>query len=112
MLRGLRLGEMDVKIIIQSATTVKDAATNEPEETWADLKTVWAKEMKAPSSKEGYEANQQVAVSEVQWMIRRDTTITEQMRINKNSVYYYISGIEDFGRQGFMILTAEKRDNE
>jgi SPP1 family predicted phage head-tail adaptor len=102
---------MDVKIIIQSATTVKDAATNEPEETWADLKTVWAKEMKAPSSKEAHEANQQVAVSEVQWMIRRDTTITEQMRVNKSGAYYYISGIEDFGRQGFIIITAEMRDN-
>lgn len=110
MLRGIRPGDLDTLIVIQSATTAKDAVTNEPEKTWADLKTVWAKTL-GPVSREAIEANQQVAVGTVRYMIRRDTAITETMRINKSSVYYYISGIEDFGRQGYMILTAEKRDN-
>ena len=110
MLRGLRVGELDTQIIIESATTAKDAVTNEPEETWATLKTIWGKQL-GPMSREQIEANQQVAVGTVRYMIRRDTAITERMRINKSSVYYYISGIEDFGRQGYMIITAEKRDN-
>ena len=111
MLRGIRLGEMDTQIIVQMATTVKHAITNEPEETWSNFRVIWAKEMSLPSSKEGIEASQQVARSAVQWMIRRDEHITEGMRINSGGVYYYISGIQDGGRQGFMIITAEKRDN-
>jgi SPP1 family predicted phage head-tail adaptor len=110
MLRGIRVGEFDTKIIIESTTTTKDAVTNEPEETWATFLTIWAKQL-GPSSREDYEASQQVALTTGRWMIRRDATITEKMRINKSSVYYYISGIEDFGRQGYMIITGEKRDN-
>lgn len=111
MMGAVNFSGMDTQIIIESATVVKDAVTNEPEETWATHKSVWSKQL-GPQSREAFEANQPVAVSTVRHMIRRDTTITEKMRINKSGVYYYISGIEDFGRQGYMILTAEKRDNE
>lgn len=110
MMGAVRFSEMDTQIIIESATTVKDAVSNEPEETWSTLKMIWGKQL-GPQSKEQIEANQQVAVGTVRYMIRRDTAINELMRINKSSVYYYISGIEDFGRQGYMIITAEKRDN-
>jgi head-tail adaptor len=109
MLRGIRVGELDTQIVIESATTSKDAVTNEPEETWATHSTIWAKELSA--SRDTTEARQQVALTTKTYQIRRDTTITERMRINKNSVYYYINGIEDFGRQGYMIITAEKRNN-
>ena len=109
MMGAVRFSEMDTQLIIESSTTEKDAVTNEPEETWSTHATIWGKELSA--SKEGTEARQQVALTWKTYQIRRDATITETMRINKNSVYYYISGIEDFGRQGFMIITAEKRDN-
>lgn len=110
MLRGLRIGEFDTKLVIQSATNSNNAITNEPEETWSDLKTIWGKQL-GPKSREGYEAQQPVATSEARWMIRRDDAITERMRVNRGGTIYYISGIEDFGRQGYMILMAEKRDN-
>lgn len=100
---------MDTKIIIESATTIKDAVTNEPEETWSTHSIVWGKELSA--SRDATEARQQVALTTKTYKIRRDATITERMRINKGGVYYYINGIEDFGRQGYMIITAEKRDN-
>jgi head-tail adaptor len=109
MMGPVRFSEYDSQIVIESAATSNDAVTNEKEETWSTFKTVWSKELRA--SREAIEAQQQVAVTTGRWAIRRDATITERMRINKSSVYYYISGIEDFGRQGYMILTAEKRDN-
>jgi SPP1 family predicted phage head-tail adaptor len=110
MIGRVSFSEFDTQITIESATTVKNSVTNEPEQTWSTLKTIKAKEL-GPASREGIEASQQVALSTVRYKIYRDTALTEIMRINKNNVYFYISGIQDFGRQGFMILTAEKRDN-
>jgi head-tail adaptor len=110
MMGAVRFSEFDTQLIIESATTTRDSVTNEPEETWSTHKTIKGKAL-GPASREDYEARQQVAVATVRYKIYRDTTITERMRINKSSVYYYISGIEDFGRQGYMIITGEKRDN-
>lgn len=110
MLRGIRVGELDTRITIESSTSVKNAITNEPELTWSALKTVWAKELQ-PQSREDYEASQQVALDTVRWMIRRDTEVTEVMRCVRGGNTFYISGIQDKGREGYMILTAEKRDN-
>ena len=110
MMGAVNFSGMDTLLTVQSSTVTKHAITNEPEETWSNLKTIKAKEL-GPASKEGYEANQQVALSTVKWMIRRDTSLTEKMRVIRSSAYYYISGIQDFGRQGYMILTAENRDN-
>lgn len=111
MLQGrLRPGEMDVPITIQSAITTKHAITNEPEETWSTYRSVRAK-MMGPASNEKYEASQQVALSTVRFFVYRDTAYNERMRILKGDHYYYILGIQDFNRQGYMILIAEKRDN-
>lgn len=111
MMGAVNFSGMDTPIIIESASVTNHAETNEPVKVWATHATLWGKQL-GPQSKEAIEASQPVAVATVRYMIRRLATITETMRINKNSVYYYISGIEDFGRQGYMIITAEKRDNE
>lgn len=110
MLKGISFGEFDVKITIQSVTTANHAITNEPETTYSTLATVWSKRL-GPKSNEVIEADQTVAVGPARFMIRRRTDVTERMRIVDGSNTYRISGIEDFGRQGYLILTAEKRDN-
>lgn len=103
--------EFDTTIVIESFTVVKNSITNEPEKTWSTFKTRKAKTL-GPESKDKYEANQQVSLSTVRYKIYRTPSINEQMRIKKGSDYFYISGIADFGRQGYMIITAEKRNNE
>lgn len=110
MLGAVKFSEFDTKITIQSATTSKHNITNEPVQTWSNLKSINAKAL-GPASREDYEANQQVALSTVRYKIYRDATLNERMRIAIGSSYFYISGIQDFGRQGYMIITAEKRDN-
>jgi SPP1 family predicted phage head-tail adaptor len=110
MLRGINLGQMDVLITIVRVTTTKNSVTNEPEEAYTDLDTVYAKRL-GPVSKEQYEANQLVAVGTSRFMIRRRDDINETMIVVDGTNSYRISGIEDFGRQGYQILTVVKRDN-
>lgn len=123
MRRGVRSGEMDQRITIQSVSTSPNTVTNEATESYSTLvANLPAKRLSAsarggmfdggPSSTEKFEANQQVAHGVARYMIRRRTDVTERMRIVEGSIIYEISGIEDFGRMGYMILTAEKRDNE
>jgi SPP1 family predicted phage head-tail adaptor len=110
MIGGIRVGEMDVKITLRSLTTTKSTITNYDTPSYSDLATVWAKRL-GPASKEGYEANQVVSLGTARFMIRRRTDVIETMQIVDGSITYSISGIEDFGRQGYMILTATIRDN-
>jgi SPP1 family predicted phage head-tail adaptor len=110
MLRGINFGQMDVRITIQSTTTSPDAISNEPVETWSDLKTISVKELN-PQSREQFEAKQQVAFNVVRWMARRDDTLNETMRAVRDGETFYFSGIQNKRREGYMIITAEKRDN-
>lgn len=111
MMGSVRIGEMDIRIIIQSVSTANNALTNQEEKTFSTLATVWAKRL-GPKSTEGFEADQQVAVSDVRYMIRRRTDLRETYRVIDGSNTYEIKGIEDFGRAGdYMIITCEKRDN-
>jgi head-tail adaptor len=115
---GIRVGELDCRIIIQQLTTTRSTITNYPSPTYSTFATVAAKrlgkannDLYAPSTSEAYEANQQVAINTVRYFIRTLTGVLETMLIVDGTKTYNISGIEDFGRQGYMILTATKRDN-
>lgn len=112
MRRGVRSGELDIRITIQSVSSTADEITNESVVTYSTLAALVPAKRLGPASKEGFEANQQVALGTARYMIRRRTDINEQMRIVDGLNTYYISGIEDFGRMGYQILTAGKRDNE
>jgi SPP1 family predicted phage head-tail adaptor len=111
MRRGVRSGEMDQRITIKSVSTSNNTVTNQAIESYSTLVANLPAKRLGPVSKEQFEANQQVAHGVVRYMIRRRTDVTERMRIIEGSLTYEISGIEDFGRMGYMILTAEKRDN-
>lgn len=114
MLRGIRVGELDRKITIQSYTTANHATTNQPVKTWSDLITVWSKRMPSRRTTEGYEANQQVAIEIYDFEIRDiSTTIDHKMRIydTVEARYFYIVGVNKLVRQGKIILTGQYRDN-
>jgi SPP1 family predicted phage head-tail adaptor len=112
MRRGIRSGELDIRITIQSVTETNDAVTNQEVSTYATLASNVPAKRLGPKSNESFEANQQVAVSVSRYMIRNRSGLTEKMRVVDGGVTYNISGIENFGRQGYTILTVERRDNE
>ena len=115
MLRGIRPGELDRKITIQSYATSNHATTNQPVKTWSDLVTVWAKRMRSRmSNDERYEANQLVAAEVYDFEIRNlSTAIDHKMRIYDTAEerYFYIIGVNKMPRQGKIILTGQYRDN-
>lgn len=106
-------GELNRRIAIQSFTVTADSLTNEPVQTWSNLYgSVGAKRL-GPKSNESFEANQQVANTEVRYLIRWKDDIDETMRVVEGSNTYYIKGIEEStDRKHWLILTCEKRDNE
>lgn len=136
---AINIGELDTRLIVQTATYSKNAVSNQKVESWELLKTIWVKVL-GPKSNEGFEAKQQVARDEVRFFARSsaafglltadnsnitadNTQITadnylgvakiidEKMRCICRGEIFYINGIERSGRRGFVILTAEKRDN-
>lgn len=116
MLRGLRPGELDRKITIQSYTEANHASTNQPRKTWSDLVTVWSRRYtnRSRTSDERFEANQQVAAEVYDYEIRNTSaSINHKMRVYDvdEERYFYIVGVNKMPRQGKIILTAQHRDN-
>lgn len=115
MLRGIRPGELDRKITIQSYTTSNHATTNQPVKTWSDLVTAWAKRTRSRmSNDERHEANQLVAAEVYDFEIRNiSTQVDHKMRIydTVEERYFYIVGVNKMQREGKIILTGQYRDN-
>ena len=111
MIVAANVGRMDLQVIIEQPTVTRDGETNEPVTTWSTLYTVWSERLRNTMSDESMEADQQVAKKKYKLRIRWQSGITEKMRVNIGGEYNYISGIEEWGRKSYLILTTEKRDN-
>jgi SPP1 family predicted phage head-tail adaptor len=101
----MQAGRLDRYIVIQSATAVPDA-TGQPINTWATFASVWA-ERKDVRGNERFTADQKLATRTATYRIRWITGINEQMRISDGGSTYYITGIADNERQGWMELSVE-----
>ena len=55
---------------------------------------------------------QEVNVNRVIWTIRYRTGLTALDRIEYDSQYYYITGIQELGRQEWLRIYTEQRDND
>lgn len=108
-LSGLHFGQLDVRITIEEPTVAKNATTSEDTTTWSTFRKVWAKRMSL--SNETFEASQQVAVTGNGYVIRHLDGVTEVMRVNDDSEYHYIKGIERVDRRQYLVLKTVKRDN-
>lgn len=108
-LNGINIADLDKKFIIEEPTFTRNATTNEQVKTWSTFATVWGKWVN--KSDERFEANQSVALNESRILIRYLSGLTETMRINDDSTYYYIKGIEENDRQVTQVVRTEKRDN-
>lgn len=108
-LKGIDIAELDKKVIIEQPTYSNDSLTNEQIDSWSTFATVWAKCDDVTNEK--FEADQEVAVGDSQWMIRWVSGLTEKMRINDGGVYHYIKGIKTTDRNVTIQFRTEKRDN-
>lgn len=102
---------LDRRIIIQTFTEAKDAY-GESIKTWVTHATVWAKIEDKLTGLKTEESKEIVAVNIRFFWIRYLDTVVEKMRIFWKSEYYYIEVITEIGREKFMKLKVEKRDNE
>lgn len=112
MIKGGNIGAMDTLYTVQYPVITYNALTNEQIKGWAGTTTVWAEDLRNETSKETYEADQQVALDGLKLRIRYLSTLSEVMRLVRDTEIWYITGIEKVQREKFMIITAEKRDNE
>lgn len=101
----MRAGDLDRKIIIQSATDAQDdygAVT----QTWATFATVWAKKRDIRGSEQfvAQQVNARIAATfTIYWL----DGVTEEMRISYESQYWDIRSINEIGRREGLELYAE-----
>lgn len=104
----MRAGELDRKIVIQSATETRDAY-GAVTYTWGTFAEVWAK--KKDLRGDEYFAAQQVnakidAIFTIRWL----SGLLETMRISYDSKIWDIRNINELGRrEGFEIYAEVKR---
>ena len=106
-------GKLDRNITIQSYTTSTDAF-GQPVQTFATFYTCWA--FRNDLSGAEQIKDQVVAETKVLYMIRWDATyganVTEKMRVKDGSEYFYIESIKLIGRQQWVEMITEKKDND
>lgn len=112
MLSAINTGELDTYITIESATNAK-SDIGENVQTWSVLRSAHAG-FKWKAKGEGFESQQEVGSQLVEIKIRFDQSITSTMRIKRNldTTYFYIRSVQHWRREGYTLLTAERRDNE
>jgi SPP1 family predicted phage head-tail adaptor len=84
-------------------------------ETWSTYKQCYAERVRRPGG-ESIQTNQQVESIFSQYKVRFDQSITATMRLYEGSntgspAYFYIRNVEHWKREGYTLITAEKRDN-
>lgn len=108
------VGALDQLVYLMTATKSADA-TGGQVETWATgEEPLWAKVEYGTQSDEGMrgEDQQVVAYRVVRFTVRYGFTIDETMRLSYNGDEYDIHSISRLGRERFLVIEAEKRDNE
>ena len=105
----MRVGQLDRRINLQDARITKDSWNHT--RGYHSLGTVWAHKQER-TSVEVTESMQEVNVNRVIWTIRYRTGLTALDRIEYDSQYYYITGIQELGRQEWLRIYTEQRDND
>ncbi len=103
----MRAGELDRKIVIQSATSAQDDY-GQPTETWATFATVWAKKRDLRGD-EYFAAKQMTAKVDAIFTIRWLEGVLTTMRISYDGQYWDIRSINELGRREGLELYAEVR---
>lgn len=111
-LKGYNPGRMDQRIGLLQPSKTYDGHTNAEVIAYTQAGNVRAERIFKNSS-ERYEALQQVGTTTEEFRIRKYSlyTITQQWRFTWNGKTYNVRGIEEVGRNNYLILTGEARDN-
>jgi SPP1 family predicted phage head-tail adaptor len=113
MISGLNVGRLDAKITFQQPVSTRDSIGQDNTTSWTVYKTTYAQRVRKPAA-ERYEGSQQVAPSVAEYKLRHDAGITATMRlfeVQQPTVYFYIRDVQHNRREGFTIITTERRDN-
>ena len=106
----MRVGQLDRRIDLKDARTTKDD-WNHPVRSYTHLATVWAHKQER-TSVEVTESMQEVNVNRVIWTIRYRDDLSALDRIEYDSKHYYVTGIQELGRQEWLRIYTEQRDND
>ncbi len=87
----MRSGELRHPIVIQTVTETQ-SASGELSESWGTFANVWA-DMQPLSSRETFQANQEIAHRTVRFYIRYLAGLTHKMRISYDSRIFDIETI-------------------
>lgn len=111
-LKGLNIGRMDTLITIEGVTFSKDANGGDVK-TWAAVKTCYAERVRRPGG-ESIQSNQQVASQLSEYRVRYDVSLDATMRLYEGTTpgnYLYVRDVQQLRREGYSLITAERRDN-
>lgn len=101
----MRAGELDRRIVIQTATPTLDGA-GQPINAWATLATVWAKRSDV-KGQERFAAQQRLALRTTMYRIRWRAGLDEKLRVVDVGVTYEVIGVAGNYRQGWAELSCE-----
>lgn len=113
MLDRTTAGEFDRRITLQEKTSLR-TTHNQPTYSWATVATVWAKFIRG-GGKEAIEIDKETAVRSRRYMIRYSSDVSgvnEDMRILDGTEVLYITYVDGNKREGYFMITCEKRDGE
>ena len=111
---SINIGNFDFRLVIQQNTISSDAVTNEPISSWSTLSTVWAKRT-TNGGREGFEADQEVNTKTEIFLIRYSSDVASldsTFRVYENGTtdYYYVTLVETQKREGWIKITAQRKD--
>lgn len=112
MLAGIQIGRLDVLLHVERETITRDSI-NAAVSTWSVHKNLYGKRI-WNDSPESFESKQLVGSDNVQFMVRCDETLETTMRFKQHmdTTYFYIRNVQHWFREGYTMVTAERRDNQ
>lgn len=94
MPKTLRAGELRHPIVIQTPTTTPNGSGGYTT-AWAALATVWAKRTQMPGAGDTAEADQTVSRRRYEYLVRRRSDVSAQMRVVDGAVTSGITAVRD-----------------
>lgn len=99
-------GRLDRRITVQSKTENTDAY-GQRVLSWSTFLSIWSNPVQS-NGKEQTDDNNRSTERKVNFRVRYNNTITNEMRIIWESDYYKIEDIKELGRQDGLMIMATK----
>ena len=104
------IGKLDRRIELYSTTrTLNDYG--EGEESYTYYRSVWAQLMTSKGT-EGRADISMMSKSEIQFMLRYNSTLTTSYLVKFEGNYYNITAIDQIGRREYIKVTCVYKDNK